>query len=57
MPIAIQAPKMNRIRAFAFANPELTAEQIAQRLGIGTSAVKLALSRPMLVRKKKTFNE
>ena len=31
MPIAIQAPKMNRIRAFAFANPELTAEQIAQR--------------------------
>ena len=57
MPIAIQAPKMNRIRAFAFANPELTAEQIAQRLGIGTSAVKLALSRPMLVRKKKTFIE
>ena len=52
MPIAIQAPTSNRIRALAETNPSLTEEQIARRVGVLPSTVKLALSRPGRVRKK-----
>jgi hypothetical protein len=45
MPIIIEAPKTSRIRGLAEAEPQLTAKQIATRLGVLTSEVRSALAR------------
>ena len=52
MQITIQAPTSNRIRALAETSPELTEREIARRIDVLPSVVKLALSRPGRVRKK-----
>ena len=51
MQIIIRAPQSNRIRALAEANPKVSETEIAKRLGISVSTVKLALSRPGRVQK------